>query len=247
VINKLVPRKIEILQSFYEEAFERLRPRTKIPDVEISFYPYVGINHTIRVREGQVFVRIGEICRDMPRSCQRALAYILVAKLLRKKVPVEAQDLYSAYIKTPEMRERAANSRREKGRKVITTHVGETYDLDKIFTDLNRRYFRGRLEKPTLTWSSRHTYRILGHHDSTHKTVVVSRSLDTRDVPKYVVEHVVFHEMLHVHHPTQHINGRRYNHTPEFRRDEEKFEYFQEAERWIERNVRKLKRLAKKK
>jgi hypothetical protein len=53
--------------------------------------------------------------------------------------------------------------------------------------------------------------------------------------------------MLHIHHPTVHHNGRRYNHTPAFRRDEEKFAYFEESEKWIERNVRKLKRNATKK
>jgi predicted metal-dependent hydrolase len=101
--------------------------------------------------------------------------------------------------------------------------------------------------KPTLTWSARKTYRILGHHDATHDTIVVSKSLDSPDVPRYVVEYIVFHEMLHIHHPTVHHNGRRYNHTPAFRRDEEKFAYYEEAEKWIERNVRKLKRNAKKK
>lgn len=247
MINNFTSRKIDTIRTFYEEAFQVMDARRKTPAIDVSFYPYVGINHTIRVRDGKVFVRIGEICRDMPMAEQRALAFILVSKLFRKRVPAKTRELYSAYIKTPEMRERATDSRRENGRKIITTHVGEHFDLDKIFTDLNRRYFGGRLAKPALTWSARHTYRILGHHDSTHQTVVVSRSLDSRDVPKYVVEYVVFHEMLHIHHPTQHINGRRYNHTPAFRRDEEKFEFFQEAERWIEDNVLKLKRRAKRK
>ena len=47
--------------------------------------------------------------------------------------------------------------------------------------------------------------------------------------------------MLHIKHPTVHHNGRRYNHTPIFRRDEENFAYFEEAEKWIEQNVRNLK------
>ena len=57
----------------------------------------------------------------------------------------------------------------------------------------------------------------------------------------------LFHEMLHIAHPTQHINGRRYNHTAAFKRDERKFAYYEEAERWIERNVRRLKKEAKRK
>jgi len=98
-----------------------------------------------------------------------------------------------------------------------------------------------------LTWSARKTYRILGHHDATHDTVVVSKSLDDASVPAFVVEYIVFHEMLHIAHPTRHVNGRRYNHTPAFRLDERKFLYFEEAERWIERSVRRLKRNARKK
>ena len=145
------------------------------------------------------------------------------------------------------MREQATENKRSRGRKVISTDKGEVYDLSAIFDELNRVYFRGSLSKPVLTWSARKTYRILGHHDATHDTIVISKSLDSRDAPRYVIEYIVFHEMLHIHHPTVHHNGRRYNHTPAFRRDEENFAYFDQAETWIERNVRKLKRNAKKK
>lgn len=235
----------DAIREFYREAFQKLDPNRAVPEINVRFYPYVGINHTIRVREGKVFVRISEICRDMPAAEQRALAYILVPKLYRKKVPAWANERYSAYIKSHDVREKAAERKRVHGRKVITSAAGSAYDLDEIFDRLNLTYFHGVLEKPTLSWSTRKTYRILGHHDSTHQTIVISRSLDSHDVPRYVIDYVVFHEMLHIGHPTVHHNGRRYNHTAAFRRDEQKFTHFHEAERWIEENVRKLKRNAK--
>lgn len=237
----------ETLIQLYEEAFRIFGPKRNIPIIDVSFYPYVGINHTIRVRNGHVFVRVAEICHDMPLSAHRGLAHILVAKLFRKKVPLAARDAYADYIKTAEMRDRATETKRTRGRKVITSAKGDVYDLDEIFDSLNRRYFHSALPKPVLTWSARKTYRILGHHDATHDTVVVSKSLDDASVPRFVVEYIVFHEMLHVAHPTKHVNGRRYNHTPAFRRDERKFLHFEEAERWIERSVRRLKRNARKK
>ena len=216
-----------------------------MPEIEVSYYPYIGINHTIRIREGRILVRIGEVCRDMPPASHRGLAYILTGKLLRRKIPDGARQVYSAYIDTPEVRERANHSKRTRGRKVVTTTKGHVYDLDEIFESLNRLYFGRPIPKPVLTWSARKTYRILGHHDATHDHVAISKSLDNADVPRYVVEYVLFHEMLHIAHPTQHINGRRYNHTAAFKRDERMFQYFSEAERWIERNVRKMKREAK--
>ena len=238
-------QEIEQIRELYEEAFRWYDAKRKMAAIEVSFYPYVAINHTIRIREGKIFVRIGEICREMTLASHKGLAYILIGKLLRKKIPAGAREVYSKYVKTTEIREKASENKRVKGRKVVTTSKGVVYDLDEIFASLNGQYFGDHIPTPVLTWSANKTYRILGHHDATHDHIAISRSLDSRDVPRYVVEYVVFHEMLHIHHPTKHVNGRRYNHTAAFKRDEQKFAYYEEAERWIERNVRRLKREAK--
>lgn len=237
---------LDQIRVFYEEAYRFYDPKRAVPPLHVSFYPYIGINHTIRIRSGEVYVRIGEICRDMPLPCHRGLAYVLVGKLLRKRIPAGAREVYAAYSKSDALRERAAASKRTRGRKVITSSKGSVYDLDEIFDEVNSKYFAGSIPRPVLTWSARKTYRILGHHDATHDHVAISRSLDSRDVPRYIVEYVVFHEMLHIAHPTKHVNGRRYNHTPAFKRDERKFAQYDAAEKWIEQNVRRLKKAAKK-
>ena len=238
---------LEAITKFYEQAFQTLDRKRSAPEIEVEFYPYIGINHTIRVRNGKVFVRIAEMFRAAPPEAQNALAFILVAKLLRKKIPANAREIYGEFIKSVEIREKAFENKRARGRKIISSAKGEIYDLEEIFARLNRDYFANRLKKPVLSWSARKTFRSLGHHDEVHETIIISKSLDDKKVPQYVVEFVVFHEMLHVWHPTKHHNGRRYNHTPAFRRDEEKFENFEEAENWIERNARFLKRSAKRK
>lgn len=242
-----MPPTIADIKQLYEEAFQWYDGSRPAPVIYVSFYPYVGINHTIRIRNGAIYVRIGTICGEMPAECHRGLAYILTGKLLRRKIPKGAREIYAAYIRTDEIRMRAAESKRALGRKVVTSPLGEVYDLDEIFDELNRVYFSDTLKKPVLTWSAKKTYRILGHHDATHGHIAISRSLDNRTVPRYVVAYVLFHEMLHIYHPTKHINGRRYNHTAAFKRDEKKFAYYNHAELWIEQNVRKLKRAAKKK
>jgi len=213
-----------------------------MPPIHVSFYPYIHINHTIRIRNGEIYVRIGELCRDMPPLSHRGLAYILMGKILRKRIPAGAREIYEAYIKSDQAQQHAADSKRTRGRKVVTSPRGEVYDLDEIFDVLNRDYFENSLKRPVLTWSANKTYRILGHHDATHDHIAISLSLDDTRVPRFVVEYVVYHEMLHIAHPTKYINGRRYNHTPAFKRDERKFRDFETAERWIEDNVHRMKR-----
>jgi hypothetical protein len=247
MINDYKKIQIEQIKTHYHAAFEHFDSMWKMPEIDVSFYPYVGINHTIRIRNGKIFVRIGEICVDMPMNAQKALAFILIAKLLKKRVPKNAREIYGDYIKSTEIREKATENRRTKGRKNITSAQGKVYDLDLMFDELNEVYFENAIKKPTLTWSGTKTYRILGHYDATHFTIVISKSLDEPNVPNFVVQAVLHHEMLHIKHPTKIINGRRYSHTKAFRTDEKDFEFYEESEEWINANVVNLKKAKNKK
>ena len=244
--NNLVKLDLEKVTDLYKEAFRIFSGERKSPEIKVSFYPYVNINHTIRIRDGKILVRIAEILNSAPLRIHEALAIILVTKLLGKTTPKNVRKIYRDFVNSPSVQEKAIANKREKGRKVLTTSKGDYFDLDNIFGKLNLIYFGSSIPTPKLSWSQKRTYRRLGHHDAAHDAIVISKSLDSRKVPKFVVEYVVYHEMLHIKHPTKHKNGRRYNHTPEFKRDEEKFAYFDDAEEWISNNGGFLKRSAKK-
>ena len=235
----------EQLAEIYRNAFFRLDETRRAPNIKIEFYPYVGISSRVRLRDGLLIVRISDVLTDAPLEFHQALAQILIRKLFRRRITKGDLEIYQNYLKQPRIHAQSVANRRARGRKVITTAKGETYDLDNIFAFLNQLYFQNALPKPVLTWSAKKTFRILGHHDAAHQTIVVSKSLDNKKVPRYVVEFVVYHEMLHIKHPTIHQRGRRCNHTPDFRRDEENFAYFDEAETWIERNIQSIRKAVK--
>jgi hypothetical protein len=223
------------LSSIFSDAFRQLGANRPSPQIEVRFYPYAGVHHTIRVRSSKVYVRISDIFKDAPINVHRALAFILVAKLLSKRTPDVHERAYRDYAYTPKVLRASDIARRRRGRKMISSSRGTVYDLDKIFQRINRRYFDNGLEKPTLTWSQRRTRRILGHHDSVHETITISKTLDSREVPEWFVEYIVYHEMLHIKHPAKLINGRRYYHTTTFRNEERRFERFDEATAWLDR------------
>jgi hypothetical protein len=244
--NNIETVKLTEIKEFYKKALQLYDGKREIRWIEVRFYPFVGINHTIRIRDGIVFVRISDMCRDMPMVGHEALALILVAKMLRKPISREAVSVYSKLTDAPEMREQASENRRKRGKKVITPAKGAVYDLDEIFDRINAAYFQGTIPRPVLSWSAQKTYHRLGHYSADHNTIVISRSFDDKRVPLYVVESVMHHEMLHIYHPARIVNGRRYSHTPAFRRDERRFADFDKAENWIMKNARTLKIRAKK-
>jgi hypothetical protein len=107
---------------------------------------------------------------------------------------------------------------------------GAIHDLNASFERVNAGYFGGTMARPTLTWNRTFTGRKFGHYDFVHDTVMVSRTLDASDVPEFVVDFLVFHELLHKFHGLHWVNGRGYAHTSEFQRDERKFLQYVQAE-----------------
>ena len=238
--------KLKTITGFYEKSYDIFAESKEKPEILVSFYSYVNLNHTIRIRNGKILVRISEMLKDSPLQIHEALAIILITKLLRCKTPENTLTIYRRFISTENFRETVIANRREKGKKIITSSKGTYFDLDSIFEKLNEIYFDPLLSKTVLSWSKQKTYRRLGHYDPAHNSIIISKSLDNKKVPEFVVEYVVYHEMLHIKHPTLVKNGRRYSHTPEFKFDEEKFDFFYEAEKWINQNGSFLKRAAKK-
>lgn len=227
----------------FDEAFRRLggyrrRFRPGVAAIEVRFYPYAGPRHTIRVRAGRVYVRISDVFRSAPPEVIRALAYLLVARLLSRKPPRDQERLYRSYAYSPEVIRASDLARRQRGRKIISTSSGRVYDLDRIFLRVNRRHFDGEIEKPVLTWSKRRTRSILGHHDAAHDTITISKTLDSPEVPEWFVEYIMFHEVLHIKHRARIINGRRYYHTPAFRAEEKSYPRYEQAQEWLDRVIR---------
>jgi len=238
------------LRRVFSDAFRQLergrrRFRPEISDIEVKFYPYAGLHHTIRVRAGRVYVRLSDLFQTAPPEVIRALAFLLVARLLSRKTPRDQERIYRSFAFSPQLLRASDIARRQRGRKVISTAHGSVYDLEKIFARLNRRYFDGEMEKPMLTWSQRRARSILGHHDAAHDTITISKALDSPEVPEWFVEYILFHEMLHIKHPARIINGRRYYHTTSFRAEEQSFRRYRDAQEWLDRVVRKRHELRK--
>ena len=74
---------------------------------------------------------------------------------------------------------------------------GNVHHLDLSFNRVNQEYFQNSLSQPFLIWSSRLTYRKFGHYQWDIDTVMISQTLDNRRVPEYVVDYVMYHELLH--------------------------------------------------
>jgi hypothetical protein len=111
--------------------------------------------------------------------------------------------------------------------------MGQYHDLNLAFERVNTTYFEGQLERPHLRWNRTRTRRKYGHYDEARDTVMISQTLDAAGVPEYVIDFVVYHELLHKTLGTPVVEGRRRSHTSAFRTAERAFRRYAEARNFI--------------
>ncbi|AKU95913.1 hypothetical protein AKJ09_02577 [Labilithrix luteola] len=213
------------------------------------------ISHS--TRHGVLHARVHHMFLDAPPRVVEALARY-VARGDRK-----ASMLVGQYID-------ASGSRlaRRRPRAIPLVAKGKHHDLLAIFSELNERYFDGGCHA-LITWgrkagrkavegkaTARKTIK-LGSYAHLERLIRIHPVLDKPWVPRYFVEYVVYHEMLHHMIPTARGSvrastsnlasakgqlARRVLHPPEFLERERHFRKYERALDWERRHIGRLLR-----
>jgi len=221
------------LQTIFEQVYRELRPRAPMPEYQIQFFPFTKLNNTIRLREGRILVRLSDLLEGAPEPVIHSILHILIAKIYRKEIDNAHAARFRKFAGSQSIASKMNLIRQMRGRKRILGAKGKHYDLEQVFEDLNSRFFHGLMARPQMTWSGNHSRLSLGHYDPAHNTIVVSNIFDRADVPRYAVEYLVYHEMLHLRHPVKLRGSRRCVHPKAFQTEEKLFPQLDEAKQYL--------------
>lgn len=219
-------------QRIFERVYRGMR-RVRALSLEVDFYPYADLDHTIRMRRGRLLVRLSDIAMDASEEVIEALAHILLGKILHRQINPRYEAVYGTYSHSPQVLAETAHTRALRGRPSPGDGMGQHSDLTVLFNHLNAQYFGGTLQGVNLLWSKNRSLGRLGYYRHTFHTIVISRALDDPRVPRFVLEFILYHEMLHASIPSVTRNGRRYDHTTEFKAAERQFERYHEATKYL--------------
>ena len=215
-----------------------LNRRLGVGKFDLEIYPYAtrlyGIQqqqgiHRIQLHEGLDYMNEGE--------CQK-LAQLVAAKRWN-----DLRQLIRDYQRsTPQYMDLVTFFRDTKVRKAPENDTkGKYYDLESIFQTCNRRYFNGKMPRPRgLHWSARVNHSTMGSYNLKEDTLMINRGLDSRKVPEYVPDFVMYHELLHKLLGIDTTGSRNRAHTPEFRKLEQAHPDYQRAQDFIRKNAAKL-------
>jgi predicted metal-dependent hydrolase len=179
---------------------------------------------SIREQRGIVYVRLHRMFLDAGEDVLKEI--VLLVKRRRGETPLLRNFL----------KQNGHRIRKPHPRKPNIRLAGSRRDLGKIYEALNREYFCSRISC-AITWGAKGAKRAvrkrtLGSYCRRTDTIRINPVLDSKTVPEFFLEFVVYHEMLHADIAVSEKNGRRQVHSKEFKKREKLFRQYDRATAW---------------
>jgi hypothetical protein len=214
---------------------ETYRERLNGFRLNATYYKYKGLTHTIRARNDDLFIRISHHFKSQPDRVIEAVGHILVRKLLRMR-PLR-REVHVCRHAEENLQQRGVASETPAGHGDSTRYFkppkGAVYDLEMLADRLSGQFFDGDFPDVALFWSAKKVRRYWGKYYQDPPRIVINSRLDHPTVPRFVVEAVLYHEMLHHHLGIRLVEGRRRMHTRAFRQAERRYPLHAEAETFL--------------
>jgi predicted metal-dependent hydrolase len=209
----------------------------RLPEpVDLVFTDNRSTMISFRKQKGRLSIRLHHMFRHADQTVLELLArYLSKRDLLSSK----ALEQFIASHQT-EIR-RGPSGRRL--RRSPRSPQGNHHDLSVVLDRVSKTYFAGKVDV-RIEWARaparrrvRHRRRktisrALATYCFDDKTIRVSPILDAPFVPDYMLEWVIYHEVLHHVLPVEEHRGRRRYHTTQFRALERGFNHYEKAQAW---------------
>ena len=225
------------------DAFTSVSRRLELADVGAEFFPYSELKHTWKRNGGSLSFKISDYMLDAPEEVLESLAWYLLCRAMGRECPRIRATRYLDYARSRELWEPKKDLYMRRSRSLTFVPQGAARDLREVFDYVNTFYFSGKVQSPILAWASESPRRRLGFYLAPLNLLAANTVMDSERVPRYVLEFVVFHELLHQVNAGDGRGIRRVRHDAEFRNQERAFSHYDDAERWLAKLVRERRPL----
>lgn len=224
-----------------QQSFQCVARELGMDSVVAIYFPYSELKHTWRYDGRSWEFKVSDYLEPAPEEVLDSLAWHLLSRASALRCPPERASSYIDYARSSGLWREAGPKYLARAKSLSTRPVGGHRDLRTVFTYVNSTYFSGGLKPPTLAWTSESPRRRLGFYFEQLDLLAINRALDSDQVPRYVLEFVMYHELLH-HADRKGCSHRTVRHTKAFRERERAFSAYYDAEAWLRRIVTQSRR-----
>jgi len=221
-----------------EGVFRQVGKQLSSDKISAEYHPYAELKHTWRRRQSTMSIRVSDYMDSAPDDVTEALAWFLLCRAYGKRCPDGMAETYHAFARSRAMWGPKKKTYMTRARNLSFRPIGAFRDLGTVFDYVNSCYFDGAIRRPDLAWAKEPPSVRLGFYFEPLDILAANRIMDSEKVPRYVLEFVVYHELLHGVLEAKGTHARRVHHTKEFREMERRFSMYDDAEAWLSRLAR---------
>lgn len=182
---------------------------------------FKGYNANIKQQGRKIILSLSRNWESVDEDIQLGILQSLLCKLFKCKKNTVNIDMYTRFLQNVHVAIPQSESEPE---------------LRESFHRVNEEYFNGLMDIASLQWSN-NSVRCFGSYDYGIDTIKINPALKNRP---YLLDYVMYHEMLHKRFKFKARNNKSYHHTKEFREAENKYPRKKELERELGLLAKKL-------
>jgi len=217
-----------------ERAANEVRPN-EVRRVRVRFFPFRATLYSFKMdRTRTAVIKFHVAFRRAGEEVIFQAARLMLCRSRGIRQSLERTD-YDRFVRSlPNLEFKLPGARPPK--KIAFGSQGMHRQLADSFQRVNETYFSAQMKQPELCWSPVRARRILGSYQERSDRLIVSRVFDSPNVPLFVLDFLMYHELLHKFLGVgRRGDGKRCMHGPDFKELERKFERYAEAQAFLKR------------
>jgi hypothetical protein len=212
-----------------QDAFKAVGRRFGFIEVEASYYPFKEFKTTWQRTGPRASFKVTDYLSGAGTEVMEDFAACLFTKV-RERRREEYSPAVTDYLRSERFLSQNQDKYIRRSRNLTLSALGQAYDLEVLLGSLRRKGLVEDGKGTFLSWTDKPNRFRMGYCSTLMRVVAISSALDSRQVPDFVAEYVLYHEMLHL--VTRSDSLRSY-HDAEFKRMERRFPRWREAENWL--------------
>jgi len=168
---------------------------------------------------------------DSPKEVTEGLAETIFSKIVGKNRK-KCSDTMEKWITSDDFVRRKQPIYLERCKNIAGTAVGEIIDLNESYQRLIDLGIIEFDENVKITWTKRPNVKRVGYCSVLMKVVMISSLFDTTEIPLFVTDFVLYHELIHV---KRGFNPFEQRHGDDFSAQEDLYPMADEARRWLKK------------
>ncbi len=205
--------------------------------VDAEFHPFKEFKTTWQRCGTRAEFKVTDYLAAANPDILEEFAQCLFARIQQRKSEVYSEPIRN-WLQSPFFVERNRPIYLRRSRNLLCSPIGAHYDLRELLESLRSQGLVKDGHSAYLSWTDRPNRFRMGYCSVLMKVIAISSILDSPDIPKYVAEYVLYHEMLHLE---KGLDSMRSQHNADFRRLERRHPHSSEAEGWLKRIARETR------